>query len=104
MAKCSSCNFAVLVDFGYSNLTVQGTTVHCSKLLHPAGEYDLWYGEDARDLHARECPEFSDSDGPAVIDCDRDEIPRNAAISDVESWAAYATNHVPAKTLRDIVT
>lgn len=103
MKKCSNCNFAILQDFGYSNWTVEGTEVYCSKNLNPNGQFDRWYGEDERDLFAEKCSQFADSEGPACVDCDREDIPYNSKQSDAPSWSEYATNYVSAETLRDIL-
>lgn len=40
--NCLNCRFAVHEDFGYSNYTVEGTTFHCGKRLHP----DVWIDVD----------------------------------------------------------
>lgn len=102
MAKCSECNFAILADHGWSNWTVEGTTVHCSLNLHPGGEFDRWYGEDSRDLFAEKCEAFLNSVGPAEVDCDRESVGEDER--DAASWAEYATKYVSAETLRDTLT
>lgn len=56
--KCTDCKHCLLQDHGYSNWTVEGTTVHCLKGKHPDGEFDRWYGEDDRLLYANKCKSF----------------------------------------------
>ena len=94
--KCSECDFAILADFGYSNYTVEGTTVYCSKHLHPDGEFDHWYGESEKDLFANKCSEFSSIEGPVMVDVEGEEI-------DAGSWEAYATACVPADVIKDLL-
>ena len=43
--NCSDCKHSVLVDYGYSNYTVEGTNVYCIKKLHPNPGFDNWYGD-----------------------------------------------------------
>jgi hypothetical protein len=60
---CMNCRFAVHMDFGYSNYTVEGTTFHCAKKAHPDGEFDEFYGEDKRLKYGADCKEFDEGDG-----------------------------------------
>lgn len=55
---CCDCRFAVNIDFGYSNYTVEGTTFHCAKKAHPDGEFDRFYGEEKKLKYAGECGQF----------------------------------------------
>jgi hypothetical protein len=59
---CLDCKHCLLEDFGYSNWTVEGTTVHCMKSKHPDNPFDRWYGEDKRLLYANECKSFKRGD------------------------------------------
>lgn len=103
--KCSDCVFAIIERYGYSNYTVEGAYVHCSKKLNPAAPFDRWYGEDKRDLHAMDCPSFW-SDfwvGPAEIDVERDLIPSGKDGSEVSDWEPYATKYVSAQVIFDMI-
>ena len=100
--KCSFCDYAICDDFGYSNYTVEGTTVHCSLSLNPSGEFDRWYGTDVRDIYAADCARFSNGDGPANVDCDREDVRGDP--KDPKSWATYATSKVSAEKLVEILT
>ena len=44
--NCTSCKFAVLEDYGYSNYTTEGTNFRCGVGKHPDGEFDAFYGEE----------------------------------------------------------
>lgn len=61
--SCRNCKFAIHADFGYSNYTVEGTTFHCGKKLHPDGEFDEFYGEDKRLKFAEQCQGFEAGEG-----------------------------------------
>jgi hypothetical protein len=98
--KCSECDFAILEDYGYSNWTVEGTSVICSKGLHPQGDFDRWYGQDDRDKIAETCEEFQSTIGPPHVDCEREEIPYGADETDPTFWEPYATEFVSAEQLR----
>jgi len=104
MAKCSECAFAILDEHGYSNWTVDGTTVHCTKKLHPDGEFDYWYGEDRRDKYAGKCPEFNSSASPACVDVDREGMNWDNDEKEAATWEPYATKFVTADMLRDTLT
>ena len=58
MKTCSDCRHCIMKDEGYSNYTVEGTTVYCGLQLHPDGPFDNWYGEDTRLHQAEVCPRF----------------------------------------------
>lgn len=58
MRNCTECIYAVLVDCGYSNYTVEGTDFHCAKKLHPDAPFDVWYGEEEKLKLAETCSEF----------------------------------------------
>lgn len=94
--KCSTCDYCVLVDDGYSNYTVMGTTAHCSLGLNPNGSFDLWYGKDKRDTYAEECEKYRSTVGPVEIDVDRECIPYDVRIPEMttEQWDNYFGNGV----------
>lgn len=101
--KCSECDFAILDDYGYSNYTTEGTTVHCSKALHPDGDFDRYYGEDKRDSFAETCSAFSSEVGPVEVDCDREDLRRGSKDGSPECFGAYATSKVSAQKISDIL-
>jgi hypothetical protein len=61
-----NCKFAIHADFGYSDYTTEGTTLFCAKKLHPAGDFDQFYGEDLRMHFAIDCSGFEEGEGPCV--------------------------------------
>lgn len=65
--KCTDCKNCLLQDYGYSNWTVEGTSVYCMNGKHPDGEFDKWYGSDKRLLYANECGSFEKGE-PQDID------------------------------------
>ena len=70
--KCNSCKYAIEVDYGYSNYTVEGTTVDCLLHLNPKFPEDRFYGLEPYLLFANECKSFSKGD-PVGIDCDQED-------------------------------
>jgi len=100
--KCSNCDYAICEDHGYSNYTVEGTTVYCSLNLHPESGFDRWYGEDARDKYAEHCNMFCEEHGPAAIDVD--EECRIGDRKDPNSWLKYETPKISAQKLVEIIT
>lgn len=64
--RCIDCASCVQIDYGYSNWTVEGTTVYCSKGAHPAGEFDRWYGEEPELKYAETCDKFVMGDGVSI--------------------------------------
>ena len=71
--SCEQCTNCLLVDFGYSNWTVEGTTVVCMVGAHPEKEFDRWYGEDPRLAFAEQCEQFAPG-GAESIDVEREEF------------------------------
>jgi hypothetical protein len=84
---CMNCRFAVHVDFGWSNYTVEGATFHCAKKAHPDGEFDEFYGEDKRLKFAAECPSFEAGSGVSM-DVDRENEP-DLTPEELEVWKMY---------------
>lgn len=69
--RCSKCRNAFVQDTGYSNYTVEGSSIYCLKGLRHS--FDRWYGHAAEDAFAAGCPSF-EPDGPAFemdVDCTR---------------------------------
>ena len=71
-AECDDCTNCLLYDFGYSNWTVEGTTVVCMERIHPEPEFDRFYGKDERLRFAEACPKF-DRGEPQTMDVDQEE-------------------------------
>ena len=72
--NCSDCKHSVLVDYGYSNYTVEGTNVYCIKKLHPNPGFDNWYGENKDEgKFAEGCSGYDEGQG-ILIDCERDAL------------------------------
>jgi len=68
---CSECRYAVLVDYGYSNYTVEGTNLYCAKKLHPNDGFDHWYGENKEVRFAENCSGYV-SGAPVQVDVDHE--------------------------------
>jgi hypothetical protein len=90
--KCTDCVFSIHKDFGYSNYTVEGTTIHCSKNLNPYLPSDRWYGENPALLFAQYCESF-DYGQPVTIDCDIENSFGRDWTPD-EKYVYYATDKV----------
>lgn len=71
---CRKCRFAVEEDYGYSNYTVEGTTFKCLLGKHPEGEFDRFYGKDARLLFGATC-ESREPGEPIEIDVEGEGAP-----------------------------
>ena len=67
--SCNECRYAVMVDYGYSNYTVEGTNVYCAQKLHPNDGFDHWYGENEYNKFAEQCQGFTQG-SPVMIDVD----------------------------------
>ncbi len=96
---CMNCRFAVHEDFGYSNYTVEGTTFHCAKKLHPDGEFDEFYGGDKRLNYAAECAGFEEGAGVSM-DVDH-EGEADLTPAEKEVWDMYLRDDVSAATERN---
>lgn len=71
---CDDCRYALFIDSGYSNYTVEGTEFFCLRNLHPEKNgFDRWYGEDERLKFADTCVAFSDGD-PVAVDVGREAL------------------------------
>lgn len=80
MKTCEGCKFALFDDFGYSNYTVEGTTFHCLKTLHPDGQFDRFYGGNPQLNFAEKCSGFFGGD-PVCLDVDREDWERGTPLS-----------------------
>ena len=69
--SCANCKFALLIDFGYSNYTVEGTDFHCMKFQHPEAPFDNWYGEASHHAYGENCSHYGSGE-PTEIDVDRE--------------------------------
>lgn len=65
---CLNCKYCLLVDDGYSNWTVEGTTVICTK--DRQEPFDRWYGSDQRINFAEKCKKYSNGE-PERLDVER---------------------------------
>ena len=91
--KCSKCNYAILIDEGYSNYTVENTTLYCSLNLNPEAPFDKWYGEDKKDLFANSCEKYTDTVEPVYIDVEMDLGGANK----------YTNGFVTIKQIKDVL-
>lgn len=55
---CTDCKFCLTYDYGYSDYTVEGTSVFCLKNKHPKNGFDRFYGGDENLKYASKCPGF----------------------------------------------
>lgn len=107
--KCSGCVNSVVVDFGYSNWTVEGSVLHCAKNLNPKAPFDKWYGTDKRDLFAEECAEFKEGDNVS-LDVDLEDLPYKMSEEDKNLTyherllKYYGNGYVTVGQLENIVT
>lgn len=70
--SCENCRFAIHQDYGYSNYTTEGTIFICAKQLHPAGDFDRFYGKDKR-LNFTGCFGYEEGE-PNHLDVDGEEV------------------------------
>jgi hypothetical protein len=80
--QCTDCKYCILRDYGYSNYTVEGTSVHCALNAHPNGVFDRGYGITKELQHAETCPSFIKGE-PFEVDVER-EAERSATPSQQE--------------------
>lgn len=83
---CTTCVLCVREDYGYSNWTVEGTSLACLVGLNPLldGQDEPWREvtpELAKALDvAKACPKYRQGT-PAAVDCDREGIPYKSVIT-----------------------
>lgn len=70
---CEDCDNCLCMDYGYSNWTVEGTTVVCMVKAHPKPEFDRFYGENPDMQFAAQCPRFSPG-GAHLLDVDHEDL------------------------------
>lgn len=91
--RCQNCKFWALQDSGYSNYTVEETTVHCLKNhFEPIEESYSWHNDPDNEFlkQAENCPDFKhetgvqicyDVDGETTVEDFKDDMEvYNAAI------------------------
>lgn len=96
---CTTCQFCLREDAGYSNYTVTETYLACLKRLNPALDgNEEPYGEPSESLAAAldvalTCPSYTEGT-PAWLDVDREDIPwtREVTVVTVEMLANYTDN------------
>ena len=66
LVYCDNCKYCILEDTGYSNYTVEGTTVSCLLNHNPNFPKDYWYGEEPTLAFATKCPQFTPGEGPQI--------------------------------------
>lgn len=69
--SCRTCTFAVFVDYGYSNYTVEGTSFNCANGRHPDGSFDRGWNIDPRLDYGKKCKGYAAGD-PIEMDVDRE--------------------------------
>ena len=60
---CTNCGFRLMEDNGYSNYTVEGTTLSCLRGVHPTGPFDHFYGGAPEARYAEECTLYFEGEG-----------------------------------------
>ena len=111
--RCSNCKNHWLEDNGYSNYTIMGTAVHCSKGLHPEGEFDLWYRRSTVDGYAAICAEWMRGDPILHMDVDtecepsltphqREVYESPVVLNRVDEWEAWPSLKEGLKHWHDV--
>lgn len=105
---CTTCLLCLRDSYGYSNYTVEGTSLSCLKGLNPAlnGE-DEPYGEPTPELAAaldvaKTCPSYRQG-APASLDVERDALPypRTGITPRMILKAGYTDDKEAAKLLAE---
>lgn len=71
-ARCNKCKYSLQEDEGYSNYTVEGTTIYCLLNLNADFPVDRFYGEEPKLKFAEKCPSFTAGDG-VYVDVERED-------------------------------
>lgn len=71
MKKCSDCRYCIMLEYGYSNWTVEGITVDCLIEKNASMPTDHWYGETPALNVAESCSDYTEGNG-VEVDCDRE--------------------------------
>lgn len=69
--SCLNCENCFQRDEGYSNYTVENTSVYCIIDKHPQGPFDRWYGEEPKLKYAEQCEHFSEGQS-GMLDVDEE--------------------------------
>ena len=92
--QCDECRWCILHDHGYSNYTVEGTDVICTRFLHPKQEFDRWYGENDKDLSfAEQCSAFEPGE-PFQMDVDGEWTLNDMDAQQREAYNMYTTKQM----------
>jgi hypothetical protein len=70
--NCNECKYCILLDYGYSNYTVEGTTADCLRGLNPGLPKDHFYGEQEELKFAETCKSFIAGDN-VYIDVEQED-------------------------------
>lgn len=103
--SCATCILCLRDDYGYSNWTVDGTTLACLAGLNAAlgGQEDPWNEEDTAALApildvALTCPRFRFG-APATLDVERENIPYQKTVTPEMVIAGGYTDDLEAANL-----
>ena len=84
--KCSNCKFATMEDYGYSDYTVEGTTVDCSLNKNPDLPTDNFYGEAKELKFAEECQSYLEGGPFYHLNVDIDSKEREELEKELEKF------------------
>lgn len=84
--NCADCKNCVMVDYGFSDWTVEGTDLICAKGAHPKMPFDRWYNENTLVTFAENCSEYVESDNVIHINV---EFDRNSGWWSEDELALY---------------
>jgi hypothetical protein len=71
--SCEGCKYCVVQDEGYSNYTVEGSTLYCLHHLNPGFPTDHVWGLNPALAFAEHCPQFAEGEGPQIdVEQERD--------------------------------
>lgn len=70
--KCTDCKYCLALDYGYSNWTVEGTSIDCLLKLNPSFPVDRGYGLEPSLDFAAKCPRYISGECISV-DVDQEE-------------------------------
>lgn len=70
--KCTDCKYCIQQDYGYSNYTVEGTSVDCLLNLNPKFPEDRGYGLEPSIDFAASCSRYTAGES-VYVDCDQED-------------------------------